>query len=110
MGKGANIGYLPNGGLFTVVLLATFEDALDPDLLDELAGVYYVPADNARSAAQTAADIMRHELIEDGERPLEVKVSAVFAGRHDPLLVNPEDDETRGYDLEDTPGGLLQVH
>ncbi|MEM7224373.1 MAG: hypothetical protein AAF495_15440 [Pseudomonadota bacterium] len=104
MGKGANWGDLPQGGLFTVVLAASFDNYYDEFERDEMAGVYYVPADDALGAAQAAADLMRAELLEEGECEIQVKVMSVFAGRQEPIEVEAEEEGSWAYDLETEPG------
>ncbi len=104
MGKGANWGDLPQGGLFTVVLSASFDNYYDEYERDEMAGVYYVPADDALSAAQAAAELMRSELQEEGESAVQVKVMSVFTGRQEPIELESEDEGFWGHDLETEQG------
>ena len=104
MGKGANWGDSPQGGLFTVVLSASFDNFYDEYERDEMAGVYYVPADDALSAAKAAVDLMRVELQAEGESAVEVKVMSVFTGRQVPIELESEDEGFWGYDLETGQG------
>ena len=104
MGKGRNWGSLPQGGLFTVVLAARYDNPFDELERDEMAGVYYIPAEDPLSAAHRAADILRSELRDEGEVEVEVKVMSVFAGRQTPIALETEDDNPWNFDLETEQG------